>query len=177
MCITDLLPIPTVPPESRRSGAGPAGGSCLSDWQDDAKACLCWTARMMPSVFSLSFWNESRHRRDSKAITLHPQRAVAGRQRSSMFNTWLHHTFFVKHFPVHKGLSSVYKRVLFFLLNLSLIKTTFWGVCFSTHFPDEERKELWRLGQSLLANPRARTISEGPQTPRLLFFFFFQYTL
>lgn len=44
MCITDLLPIPAGPPESRRSEAGPAGGSRLCDWQDDAKTCLWWTA-------------------------------------------------------------------------------------------------------------------------------------
>lgn len=44
MCITDLFPIPAGPPEGRRSGAGPAGGSCLYDWQDDVKTCLCWTA-------------------------------------------------------------------------------------------------------------------------------------
>ena len=144
MCITDLFPIPAGPPEGRRSGAGPAGGSCLYDWQDDVKTCLCWTA-LDDAIGLLNCSSEMNQGRDSEAITSHPQCTVPGRPQSLMFNTWPNNTFLVKHFTVYKELSSVYKKVFLFssFLSLSLKKNTFGSVCFSTHFADEERKELW----------------------------------
>lgn len=101
--------------------------------------------QMMPSVFLLQFWNESRHRWTLKP-SLYPQCTAPGRRQSSMVHPWPKSTFFVKHFTVYKELSSVYKKGFVFLVlsEFELEKTPHCKVLVSQ--PTSQMREGKRFG-------------------------------